>query len=332
MFSRRALQYLFGVAAVLGSFADQPSSAQQRNSAATKAFDFSALTIPQHVAQHNESIAPAEQDMNAAGNHSSASSAEGTENLAKEAQNPIASMISFPIQWNATPATQWAPSLIDPKAKRNRTQNIVNIQPVVPFSVSKDLTIVTRTIVPFVNQPWANGTDINGLGDINPSVFFVPTLKGDLTIGLGPTMVIPSATDIRLSSQRWSAGPSAVMVYSKGPWVLGGLANNIWSFAGSSGRDVNKLLVQPFINYNMPKGWYLTSSPVITSNWNAKDNEGWTVPLGIGIGRVFKIGSQPVNASLSGYWNIVKPKILGEELMGDFTIRTQIQFLFPTSG
>ena len=107
--------------------------------------------------------------------------------------------------------------------------NVVNVQPVVPFKVNDELTLVTRTIVPFISQPWARGTSIQSLGDINPSVFFVPTLKGNLTVGVGPTLIIPSATDNRLSSQRWSAGPSGVLVYTKGPIVAGGLINNVWS-------------------------------------------------------------------------------------------------------
>ncbi len=258
--------------------------------------------------------------------------AEEEGSLAKAAQNPIASLISFPIQWNATPGTQWAPNLLDPKAKPNQTQNVVNIQPVVPFPVGKDLTLVTRTIVPFVSQPSVNGTTIQAIGDINPSVFFVPTLKGNFTVGLGPTMVIPSATDNRLSSKRWSAGPAAVFVYTKGSVVAGGLVNNIWSFSGDDGSDVNKMLIQPFLNYNLPKGWYITSSPIISANWNTPNNKGWTVPIGAGLGKVFVLGTQPINASLSAYYNVVKPEIAGEEILGDWTIRTQVQFLFPTGG
>lgn len=263
--------------------------------------------------------------------------------LAKAAQNPIASLISLPIQWNSTPSTQWAPNVTVPSAdpslppvrtnfKANQTQNVVNVQPVIPFKVSDGLTLVTRTIVPFISQPGPRGTSIQFLGDINPSVFFVPTLKGNFTVGVGPTVVIPSATDNRLSSKRWSAGPTGVLVYTKGPIVAGGLINNIWSFAGEDGRDVNKMLIQPFLNYNLPKGWYLTSSPIITANWNQAENKGWTVPVGAGFGRVFVLGTQPVNASLSAYYNAVKPEVAGQTLIGDWTFRAQVQFLFPTGS
>ena len=238
------------------------------------------------------------------------------------------------------PSTQWAPRLAIPgtvptqyvKAEPNQTLNVVNVQPVIPFKVNKDITLVTRTIVPFISQPWANGSSIQSLGDINPSLFVVPTLKGNFTVGVGPTLVIPSATDNRLSSKRWSAGPTGVLVYTKGPIVAGGLINNIWSFAGEDGRDVNKMLIQPFLNYNLPNGWYLTSSPIITANWNHPENKGWTVPVGAGVGRVFVVGSQPINASVSAYYNAVKPEVAGQTLLGDWTIRAQVQFLFPKRG
>ena len=299
-------------------------------------FDFTPL----HLAETTIAQNGADQSQSGTGNEPVSvtpgeSKAKEEGSLAKAAQNPIASLISLPIQWNSTPSTQWAPNVTIPSHtnfKANQTQNVVNVQPVIPFKVSEGLTLVTRTIVPFISQPWARGTSIQSLGDINPSVFFVPTLKGNFTVGVGPTMVIPSATDNRLSSKRWSAGPTGVLVYTKGPIVAGGLINNIWSFSGEAGRDVNKMLIQPFLNYNLPKGWYLTSSPIITANWNQAENKGWTVPVGAGVGRVFVLGTQPVNASLSAYYNAVKPEVAGQTLIGDWTFRAQVQFLFPTGG
>ncbi|WP_392351761.1 neuromedin U [Parasynechococcus sp.] len=267
--------------------------------------------------------------------------------MAKAAQNPIASMISIPIQWNATPGTQWAPNSVDPDAKHDRVMNVVNVQPVFPFKLSDDWTLVTRTIVPFVGVPFAepkldvtpagepyvvrwNEEQRIGLGDINPTGFFVPTLEGDFTVGFGPTFSAP-ISKAPLSSGKWTAGPAFVGVYTKGPWVVGGLVNNMWSFAGDDDRaDVNKMLIQPFINYNLPKGWYVSFSPIITADWENEDN-GWTVPVGAGVGRVFKVGKQPINVSVHGYYNAIKPEIGGDELMGDWTIRTQVQFLIPSA-
>ena len=239
--------------------------------------------------------------------------------LARKAQNPIANLISVPFQNNTNFGA--GPS-------GDGTPNVLNIQPVIPVPLSKELLLVTRTIVPVVNQP-ASATGQGsafGLGDINPQFYFTPVSKGKVTWGVGPTFVLPTATDDVLGQGKWSAGPAAVVVVSTGPVVFGAVGNNVWSFAGDSDREsVNQLLVQPFLNYNLPKGWYLVSAPIITSNWNAPDGqEQWTVPIGGGVGRVFAIGDQKVNATLQAYWNVVKP-----DAAGDWTLRAQFQFLFP---
>jgi len=110
-----------------------------------------------------------------------------------------------------------------------------------------------------------------------------------------------------------------------GPWVYGGLINQIWSFAGDNDRaDVSQMLLQPFVNYNMPDGWYLVSAPIITANWEASSDNAWTVPLGGGIGKIFTVGKQPLNASIQGYYNVQKP-----DMGADWTLRAQLQFLFP---
>jgi hypothetical protein len=242
-----------------------------------------------------------------------------TADLAKESQNPIANLISVPFQNNTTFGA--GPS-------GEGTPNLLNIQPVIPVPLSEELLLVTRTIVPVVNQP-ASATGQGsafGLGDINPQFFFSPVSDSKVTWGVGPTFVLPTATDDVLGQGKWSAGPTAVVVVSTGPMVFGAIANNVWSFAGDRDREsVNQLLVQPFLNYNLPKGWYLVSAPIITSNWEAPaGEEPWTVPIGGGFGRVFAIGDQQVNASLQAYWNVVKP-----DAAGDWTLRAQVQLLFP---
>ena len=137
--------------------------------------------------------------------------------------------------------------------------------------------------------------------------------------------MLPTASASSLGSGKWSAGPAAVAVYSKGPWVAGALLNNVWSFAGERERGaVSAFLLQPFINYNLPKVWYLVTSPIVTANWRAASSDQWILPVGGGVGRVFRVGRQPINASLQAYANVVKP-----DNFGDVTIRAQIQFLFP---
>jgi len=254
-----------------------------------------------------------------AASRSGPSAAESAEALAKEAQNPIANLISLPFQNN----TNFG---VGPQGQR--TQNVLNIQPVIPVALSKDLLLVTRTIVPYIYQPTsASGNQGEfGLGDINPSFFFVPRTTSAITWGVGPTFVLPTATQSFTGQGKWSAGPTGVVLVTTKRMVFGALANNVWSFAGSSERrSVNQLLVQPFFNVNFSRGWYLTTSPIITANWEAASGaEQWTVPIGGGFGRVFAIGEQKVNASLQAFWNVVTP-----DGAGDWTLRAQFQFLFP---
>jgi len=247
----------------------------------------------------------------------SETAADNTEALAKAAQNPIANMISLPVQNN----TNFG---IGP---HNRTQNIANIQPVIPFELSEDWIVINRVIAPLVYQPFVGETSggMFGLGDISYNAFFSPSDSGGITWGVGPIISFPSATDSILGSGKWSAGPSAIVLAMQGKWVYGALINNIWDFAGSSSRNhVNQMLIQPFINYNLPNGWYLSSVPIITANWKAESSERWIVPLGGGVGKVLNIGDQPINCSVQAYSNVVKP-----DGGPDWQLRLQVQLLFP---
>jgi hypothetical protein len=260
--------------------------------------------------QAGAAVAPAANPATAS--EAATSEAAASESLAEEAQNPIANLISLPFQNNTT---------LGLGPNRDRVLNVLNIQPVVPFALSKDLNLVTRTILPVVSQPALDGSQRNGLGDLNPSFFFVPKPKGSWTLGVGPTVLLPTATDESLGSGQWGAGPAGVAVYTKGAWVAGALVNQIWSFAGDRDRaPVSAFLVQPFLNYNLPGGWYLVSSPVITANWQRATDQ-WIVPVGGGFGRVFRVGRQPMNASLQAYGNVIKP-----DGFGDVTVRAQSQF------
>jgi len=239
-----------------------------------------------------------------------------TAKLAKETQNPVASLISVPFQNNFNFDV----------GPRHVTQWIMNVQPVIPISLNDDWNLITRTIVPIINQPSvANHVrSAFGLGDINPTLFLSPAKPSKLIWGVGPTWTMPTATDSMLGANKWDAGPAIVVLTMQGPWVIGALANNQWSFAGSGDHSVNAMLVQPFINYNLDKGWYLTTAPIITANWNADDSDVWTLPLGCGVGRVFRVGKQPVNVQLSAYDNVHTP-VDGAQ----WQLRFQVQLLFP---
>lgn len=104
-------------------------------------------------------------------------------------------------------------------------------------------------------------------------------------------------------------------------WVAGIVVNNVWTFGDV---EENKFLFQYFVNYNLPKAVYLVSAPILTANWNATSGEKWIVPFGGGIGKVFKIGKQPINVNAQGYYNAVKP-----DGWGDWQMRLQVQLLFP---
>jgi hypothetical protein len=112
---------------------------------------------------------------------------------------------------------------------------------------------------------------------------------------------------------------------SNWPWVIGVLANNIWSYTGDDDQpDVNQFLLNYFINYNLPQGWYISSAPIITANWKADSGNKWTVPFGGGVGKIFRVGKQPMNAQVQAFYNMDKP-----DNGPDWTLRLQLQFLFP---
>jgi hypothetical protein len=252
--------------------------------------------------------------------------ATNSDALRNAAQNPVASLVSVPIQENFNFGNGPA----------DRTQNVLNIQPVIPFSVSKDWNLIVRWITPVIYQPVSvtqvsgpplQTTGVYGLGDMNPSFFLVPK-KSKVIWGIGPSLVLPTATNTAFLGQgKFSLGPSVVVLVQPKPWTIGFLANNVWSVAGHSNFDkppVNQFLFQWFVNYNMNKGWYLTTSPIVTANWRASSGNVWTVPFGGGVGRIMKLGFQPVNITAQFYGNPERPA--GTSPWG---MRLQLVFLFP---
>lgn len=246
-------------------------------------------------------------------------SSEDASELAKKAQNPIANMISLPFQNN----------LNFGMGPFERNQNILNIQPVLPVNISDNWLLVNRAIVPLISQPdiASSSGGVFGLGDIIYEGFFVPSGSGNITWGVGPVLSIPTASDELLGTGKFSAGPTAILVAFVNKWVLGAVAYNTWSFAGNGNRDdVNSGFVQYFINYNLPKAWYITSSPSITVNWNAPEGDQWIVPFGGGVGKIFAIGKQKFNGQLAAYYNAVKSETLDGP---DWSFRVQLVLLFP---
>ena len=252
--------------------------------------------------------------------------AANAEELRKAAQNPIASLISVPIQptWNFG---------IGPS---DRVQNIWLVQPVIPVSVSKDWNLIVRWITPVVYQPIPvpqppgptnQATGVFGLGDMNPSFFLSPK-KSKVIWGVGPTLVLPTATNTTYLGQgKLSMGPTVVALVQPSHFTMGFLANNYWSVAGHSDLNkpaVNQFLLQYFVNYNMKKGWYLLTAPIMTADWRETDGGRWVVPFGGGVGRIQRLGFQPVNWQVQFYGNAVHPPGASP-----WAMKMQLAFLFP---
>jgi len=246
-----------------------------------------------------------------------AARAEDKADLAQAAQNPVADLISLPLQNNTNFGV----------GPGDDVQNVLNIQPVIPIGLSENWNLITRTIAPVIYQPElvpGTGSEF-GLGDINTTLFLSPGRPGKIIWGAGPVFSFPTASDRVLGTGKWGIGPSLVVLTIQGPWVVGGLANNLWSYAGDDDRnDVNQFLFQYFINYNLPRGWYISSAPIITANWEADSGNQWTVPFGGGVGKIFRIGKQPINAQVQAFYNAIRP-----DNGPVWTLRLQLQFLFP---
>jgi hypothetical protein len=244
--------------------------------------------------------------------------------LRSAVQNPISSLISLPFKLN-----------IDSGAS-NGDAAILNINPVIPVTVG-DWNLVNRLLIPVANVDGAiqgpgnpspapgDGGSASGLGDINYSIYFSPVKVGKVIWGVGPSINMPTASEDQLGSGKWSGGITGVALNVPKWGSMGILGRQLWSFAGDSDRrDVSQALIEPFLNYNLKNGWFLLTDIIITADWKASNSNRWTVPLGGGAGRVFKIGNQAINSRLEAYYNVEKPT--GAP---DYTISFTWQFLFP---
>ncbi len=245
------------------------------------------------------------------------SSAGADQDLAKQSQNPVGDLTTLPFQNNTN--FDWGP--------QEGTQNTLNIQPVLPVSLGSKWNLINRIIFPVTRQPGIvpGQGSATGLGDTTYTAFFAPKDPGETIWGAGPVFSLPTATDDRLGTDQFAVGPSAVILRMPGAWVVGGLFSNIWSVDGDDDDgDVNFFLAQLFVNYNKPSGWFYTTAPIITANWEAESGQKWTIPIGGGIGKVFRIGKQPVNSSVQVYYNVERP-----DLGSDWSARVQFTLLFP---
>ena len=241
------------------------------------------------------------------------------EELAKLAQNPVGNLISVPFQNNTN--FNFGPE--------KGTQNVLNIQPVIPISIDSEWNIITRTILPMVSMP-ALGPGIdstNGIGDMVVTAFLSPAVPKGLIWGLGPVVQIPTNSSAELGNKNWGLGPSFVVLrIEKGdPWVYGVLVNNIWSLIE---RQAGRCLQQrpdPALRQLQLRGRALPHF----SAGRHRQLEGRQRPamdraVGRGVGKIFHFGKLPVNTQLSAYYNVVKP-----DFGPNWQLRAQVQFMFP---
>jgi len=238
--------------------------------------------------------------------------------LAQELSNPLADLMSIPFQMNYDRE-------IGPRDDGWKLQT--NIQPVIPFNLNADWNLISRTIVPVIYQDdiFPGAGSQFGLGDFNLSLFFSPKkpTSGGVTWGVGPVLLLPTATDDLLGAKKWGAGPGVVALTTRGPWTLGMLANHIWSYAGDGDRqDISNTFVQPFAAYTWPSAWTVAVQSESTYNWKT---EKWSVPINAALSKLVRWGKLPVSLQAGvGYW--AESPETGPE---GFRFRLQATFVLP---
>jgi hypothetical protein len=215
--------------------------------------------------------------------------------VARKLNNPIASLVSLPMQLNYDTA-------LGPDGEGDRF--VMNVQPVIPIGISEDWNLISRTILPLVQLNGVPpGNDESGVGDVLQSLFFSPkaATAGGWVWGVGPALLLPTATDALLGAEKWALGPTAVALKQARGWTYGALTNHVWSFAGSDNRaDVSQTLLQPFLSYTLPSLMTFSVNTESTYDW---EGEEWSVPLNLGVTQLFKIGKQMQTIQFGArYW------------------------------
>jgi hypothetical protein len=250
---------------------------------------------------------------------STAQAGEANEaSLALQLSNPVAALISVPLQLNYDQD-------IGPADDGDRW--LLNVQPVIPFDLNDDWNLISRTILPVVRQSdiFPGADTQSGIGDVVQSIFFspkAPTASGWIW-GAGPALLLPTGSNDLLTTDKWGAGPTAVLLKQSNGWTRGVLANHIWSFAGDDDRaDVSATFLQPFLTYTTPTQWTFGLNTESSYDW---ENEQWSVPVNASASKLMRFGNQLV--SLGGgvrYW-LDSPDSGAE----GFGLRMTVTLLFP---
>ena len=245
--------------------------------------------------------------------------AQSATELAKKLQNPVGDLISVPFQNNTNFNT----------GPHKGTQDILNIQPVVPFHINDDWNVITRTILPLVWSPsFEPGRSVPfGASPISFTAFLSPKNPVDGWVwGVGPVAQLPTASNKTLGSNIWGVGPAVVVVKLAGPVVAGALVNNVFALGGRTGPGGNSysyFTFNPFFTYNLGAGWFVGTAPIVTASWQSPGAK-WTLPVGMQGGRLIKLGGKlPVNLLAGVYYNALRP-----EFGGNWQLRTQVALIF----
>jgi len=237
--------------------------------------------------------------------------------LAKQSQNPVANLNTIPFQWN----------FYSGGGLGAQSMSILNVQPVLPLPLNKNWLLVSRTVIPFVNIPGATGERLQGIADIQQQFYFSPIGGGGIIWGVGPIFSFPTSNQPATQTGQYAMGATAVALKAGEVWVYGAIVNNLWKIAGSdANKPINTFFLQPFVNYNLPGGWAISTSPGITADWQAKSGQQWTVPLGAGFSKVTVVAKIPVNVMLQYYGNAVRPDGAPAGL-----VRMQFNLMFPVT-
>jgi hypothetical protein len=239
----------------------------------------------------------------AIGNPPASPTQETDDELSKDAENPVTLRITLPLRYQGD---------FDNGGYYATKDTFAINQAVVPFMLNDDWALITRTKLPDYSQPpkkfgehWESG-----LGNGYTTFFLSPARGNGFYWGAGPVLYYPTATNKALGVNKWGSGPSAAFIVKSGdsPWTFGAVANNIWSFGGPPGSSdrTNSLLINPFVSYHFGDGWSVGSSPNIAANWLSKAGQVWTVPIGAGISKAFRLGGQPMKLAVDGYYNAVR--------------------------
>lgn len=227
--------------------------------------------------------------------------------LAQMLANPVANLWSLQFQFNNFELTN------------DRWNNNLNFQPVMPVSLTKDLNLITRPVIQVYNSvPYTDGSGeearTTNFGDWTQLELLSPAHSGHWLLGAGPTFIFPTAGSVYTGQGKWQVGPALVVAYMTKKYILGVFPQQWWSYAGDAGRpDTSQMNLQPIINFFFEGGWNVGYSGNILADWKAPSDNRWTVPLGLGVGKVVKFGRLPVKISLAGQYMVTQPEPVGQK-------------------